>query len=126
MADDKGMTLVELLVVVGVVGMLAGLVVVSINPRAHMNAAAEARAKGSVARVASAVVACISANNGSEALCNTWAKLYNGGFVQLANQPAGVVVGTGCVSMEEAVSQFCKYQTITEKVDCNQATACTP
>jgi hypothetical protein len=112
LVGNEGMTLVEL------------LVVVSINPRSHTAMALEARAKNNVSSVAEAVVACIAARSGDETLCDTWSKLYNGGFVSSATQPVGVIVGTGCVSAEEANSQYCKYQTSTEEVICNQASGC--
>jgi len=120
------MTLVELLVVVGIISVLTVLVVVSINPQSQTSMALEARARSNVSEVAKAMVACIAVNKGDETSCNTWADLYSGGFVSSATQPAGVVVGAGCVSAEEADSLHCKYQTSSEMVDCDQATACTP
>lgn len=120
------MTLVELLVVVGIISVLAVLVVVSVNPRAQTNAAVEARARSNVSGVAEAMAACITVNNGNEDDCNTWVELYDGGFVSSVTQPASIVVGTGCVSEEEADSKYCKYTTSTGKVGCDETSACTP
>ena len=122
--DGRGVTLVELLVVVAVIGILVGLVVVSINPREQMDAAAEARAKSNVLGVAKAMVACIAVNNGDESDCAAWDDLYDGDFVSSATQPAGIVVGTGCVSEEEADSEYCVYRTSTGRVDCDEAAGC--
>ncbi len=128
MVNQKGMTLVELLVVVAVVGILAGLVVVSINPRSQMDEAAEARARSNVSGVAKAMVACITVNNGNEALCDTWAKLDSGDFVSSDIQPTSIVVGAGCVSEEEAEEEtgprYCVYRTTIGKVTCNEVSEC--
>ncbi len=123
--NNKGFTLIELLVVIAILGILMGVVIVGINPTARLNEATEAQAKANTQQIATAMEACITKNLGAEASCNTWAKLLAGNFVKAATAPAGVVIGTGCVSAAEASSQYCKYETTTGVTACNVATACT-
>ena len=122
--NNKGFTLIELLVVIAILGILMGAVIVGINPTKRMEEATEAAAKQNVAQVAPAMEACITKNLGSEAACNTWTELYNGGFVKAAAAPSGIVVGTGCVSSPEAGTDHCKYMTASGQVVCG-TTACT-
>lgn len=121
----NGFTLVELLVVVAIVGVLLGVVVLALNPAERLNEAAEAKARSDVQQIAAAMEICIAHKDyASETNCNTWAKLYGGGFVQASAAPSGVTIGTGCVSAPEASSQYCKYTAATGVTKCDEAAGC--
>lgn len=122
---ENGFTLVELLVVIAIVGVLLGVVVLALDPAARLNEATEATARSNVQQIAAAMEACIAHKDyASETNCNTWTKLYGGGFVQASTAPLGVTIGTGCVSAPEASAQYCKYTTATGVTKCGEAAGC--
>jgi len=62
---NKGFTLIELLVVIAVLGILASVVLVAINPGERINEANDAGKKSDVGQVATALESYFTNNNGS-------------------------------------------------------------
>ncbi len=71
--NNKGFTLVELLVVIAVIGVLMGIVVVVLNPAQILIRSRQGICKANVGRVCEASAACYVAM-GSVASCDTPAK----------------------------------------------------
>jgi len=65
MRNIKGFTLIELLVVIAVLGILASVVLVAINPGERINEANDAGKKSDVGQVATALESYFTNNNGS-------------------------------------------------------------
>lgn len=65
MRNLKGFTLIELLVVIAVLGILASVVLVAINPGERINEANDAGKKSDVGQVATALESYFTNNNGS-------------------------------------------------------------
>ncbi|MBM4402498.1 MAG: type II secretion system protein [Candidatus Cloacimonetes bacterium] len=96
--NKKGFTLIELLVVIAVLGILASVVLVAINPTKRMQEARGAGKKNDVGQVALAVEACYTKNEGvyggtGKIDCSdesATGALYTNGF--LKRVPSGVTV----------------------------------
>ena len=87
--NTKGFTLIELLVVIAVLGILAAVVLVAIDPRERINEANDAGAKNDVSQVATALESCFTNNSGSYTSC-TLANLASQGY--LKRQPSGITI----------------------------------
>lgn len=85
----NGFTLIELLVVIAVLGILAAVVLVAIDPRERINEANDAGSKNDISQVATALEACFTNNSGSYATC-TLANLQSSGY--LKRQPSGITI----------------------------------
>lgn len=73
--NNKGFTLVELLVTIAIIGVMMGAVIVAINPAKRLADARDADGKTKVAAVASAMEACYTVKLGSYVNCDTTANL---------------------------------------------------
>lgn len=62
---NKGFTLIELLVVIAVLGILAAVVLVAINPQARIQDARNSGVKSDIGQIGSALEAYFTENNGS-------------------------------------------------------------
>ena len=87
--NTKGFTLIELLVVIAVLGILAAVVLVAIDPRERINEANDAGAKNDVSQVATALESYYTNNSGSYTGA-TLAGLVSSGYLKRA--PSGVTV----------------------------------
>lgn len=122
---NTAVSLVEVLVVVALLGILCAAVVVTIDPFGKAASAKAARAKEDLSRIGAWMEGCIINSGQDLTACNTWQKLYNGGFVSTSVQPAGIVIGDGCVSEAEAGGFYCRYQT-GGSVTCGESAPCAP
>lgn len=128
---NRGFTLIELLVVIAVLGILAAVVLVAINPAERINSANDAKAKTHVNETATAIETCYTdqgvKNPGTGyANCNTNAELTTGGYVK--TMPPNV---TACASGTEVIGEAClstgntyKYNTATGTYTENTGPAC--
>lgn len=90
---NKGFTLIELLVVIAVLGILAAVVLVAINPTARIQDARNSGVRSDIGQVGTAIEAYFTENNGSypAALSNLTA---DDQLKQLPSLPSGR--DTGC------------------------------
>ena len=86
----RGFTLIELLVVIAVLGILASVVLVAINPAERLAEATDSGTKSDVSQVATAVESCFTNNSGSYANCLDLGGLVTSGYLKL--EPAGVLI----------------------------------
>lgn len=88
---QKGFTLIELLIVIAIIGILAALVLVGIDPLDKINAANDSKVQRDINALANAVEAYAVANNGSylspSGLAIKQADLVNAGELKLALKP---------------------------------------
>lgn len=91
----KGFTLIELLVVIAVLGILAAVVLVAINPSERINEANDAGVKNDVSQVASAVESCFTNNEGEYDNCLTGTALTGSGYLKLMPSGASINPTTG-------------------------------
>jgi prepilin-type N-terminal cleavage/methylation domain-containing protein len=74
--NTKAFTLIELLLVIGILAIIIGLVLAVINPQRQRQRAAEGVARGNLAKVCQAIVACQSSlTTFNSALCDSWAEV---------------------------------------------------
>lgn len=78
---QKGFTLIELLVVIAVLGILASVVLVAINPGERINEANDAGKKNDVGQVAVALESYFTNNNGTYTGA-TSSTLVSGGYLK--------------------------------------------
>ncbi len=71
--NEKGFTLVELLIVIVIIGILAGLVITIINPRRMQMRSGHSIIRANVGRACQAIIACASSTTTPETSCNTGA-----------------------------------------------------
>jgi prepilin-type N-terminal cleavage/methylation domain-containing protein len=99
--NKTGFTLIELLVVIAVLGILASVVLVAINPAERINEANDSGVQSDVSQVATAVEACFTQKaTGYYDDCNTPTELTGGGF--LKNAPSvtiGPATGTSIADL---------------------------
>ena len=86
---NRGFTLIELLVVIAVLGILAAVVLVAINPAQRFAEANDSGVKSNLASVAQALESCGTTNTGDYSTC-TQANLTTNGF--LKQVPSGITV----------------------------------
>ncbi|PJA39332.1 hypothetical protein CO180_01000, partial [candidate division WWE3 bacterium CG_4_9_14_3_um_filter_41_6] len=82
---QKGFTLIELLVVIAVLGILAAVVLVAIDPGARIDEANDAGIRSDVSQVATAVEVCFTsqaASGGDYTDCSTGALLTAGNYLK--------------------------------------------
>lgn len=98
--DSKGLTLVELLVVIAVIGVLATIVTTSINPQEQVRAANDTKRKTMVNTLAKAVAAYSINNNGSFPTAADWmAKItLDGSVIQVAPEKIPAATGQECTT----------------------------
>jgi len=60
LANSYGFTLVELLVVIGIVAIISTVAVIAINPAARINSAKDAKASTNVKQIGSMLESCVS------------------------------------------------------------------
>src|SRR3989338_11562885 len=92
---QQGFTLIELLVVIAVLGILAAVVLVAIDPGARIDEANDAGVRSDVSQVATAVETCFTASAGSGGGyddCNTGALLTAGSFLKSTSILATVTI----------------------------------
>jgi len=113
MSGRKGFTLIELLVVIAVLGILASVVLVAINPSERIKEASDTGIKNNVSQVATGAEACYTNNEGDYDNCDTTAELLSGSYlkrdlgtdgVDMAQSTGGEVVVWGLL---EAASTTC-------------------
>lgn len=87
----QGFTLIELLVVIAVLGILAAVVLVAIDPGARIDEANDAGTRSDVAQIATAVETCFTskaATNGDYLGCDTDNELTAGNYLKSAGMLA--------------------------------------
>ncbi len=93
----KGFTLIELLVVIAVLGILASVVLVAINPSERIKEARDTGVKSDVDQVMQAVQACYTqqaASGGDYHDCNTLSELETLGYLKSASAMSGVTIAS--------------------------------
>lgn len=95
----KGFTLIELLVVIAVLGILASVVLVAINPSERINEANDSGVKNDVSQVATAVESYYTNNSGDYTGANgITTALVTPGYLKLAPSGITVTVASGGAS----------------------------
>lgn len=83
----KSFTLIELLIVIAVIGILAGVIIAVINPQKQFKRAREGVMRANLAKVCSTIVACQSSLiTWDTNYCDTWNEI---GVIAPDGQPAG-------------------------------------
>lgn len=95
-----GFTLIELLVVIAVLGILASVVLVAINPAERMKEATDSGIKNDVSQVATAVESCFTNNTapatqGTYSGCLTTAALSTSGYLKRTVPSVTITPATG-------------------------------
>ncbi|MCA9391852.1 type II secretion system protein [candidate division WWE3 bacterium] len=94
MFNKKGFTLIELLVVIAVLGILASVVLVAINPAERIKEAQDSGVRSDVSQVATAIESCYTGtatgSGGDYDNCDDSTELTNGGYLKLF--PSGVSI----------------------------------
>lgn len=91
---EKGFTLIELLVVIAVLGILASVVLVAINPSERINEANDAGVKNGVSQVATGIESYYTNNSGSYTGV-TAATLVSQGYLKRAPDGVTLTVNAG-------------------------------
>lgn len=110
----KGFTLVELLIVMGIMAVLAAGIIVTINPADKIKAANDAATQNNVGQSATAAQAFAARNGGGYPVSVT--NLVDNGDLTMA--PAGVTVTgqpAGCTVAAENCTSVIVYGTLTSK-----------
>ena len=111
----KGFTLIELLIVIAILGVLAVVVLVAINPVQQLARTRDAGRKSSVAQIGHAVAAYYTARNGAYTPVATWStELGPTGSGELSNIPAEVayaVSGTAACTTNVINGTWCYNMT---------------
>ncbi|NTV31174.1 prepilin-type N-terminal cleavage/methylation domain-containing protein [candidate division WWE3 bacterium] len=100
--NTKGFTLIELLVVIAVLGILAAVVLVAIDPRERINEANDAGAKNDVSQVATALESLYTNSNGSYTGA-TLAGLVSSGYLKRA--PSGITITVNAGGTQAHISK---------------------
>ena len=93
----KGFTLIELLVVIAVLGILASVVLVAINPSERINEANDSGKKNDVSQIATELESYFTNNQGSYTGA-TSTTLVSGGYLKRYPTTSTVVIATGGAS----------------------------
>ncbi|NCS32417.1 type II secretion system protein [bacterium] len=98
---QQGFTLIELLVVIAVLGILAAVVLVAIDPGARIDEANDAGVRSNVSQVATAVETCFTAAAGSGGDyddCNDSTELIAGKFLKAAGILTDVTISVNAAN----------------------------
>ena len=90
-------TLIELLIVIVIIGILAGVVLAVINPAQQITRAKQSVIRGAIVKACLAHKSCMAANNDVDAQCDTAVKAgYNFSSIDTASglfSPSGTATG---------------------------------
>lgn len=116
--NKKGFTLIELLVVIAVLGILAAVVLVAINPAERLRAARDAGAKSDIGQIATALEAYFTDNNGTyPSTAQTLTILATDNYLK---QVPAIPAGSGSL---DATYQYAPYEA--DGTTCGGAVTCT-
>ncbi len=119
----RGFTLIEMLVTIAVISVIAGAIIVGINPAQRIRDAQNSKGKQDTRSIAGSVEACLSYVNPSTyvvnviANCDTGAELVSGGFAR--SVPSTLTINANataiCASSQgESATVNWKYYTATQ------------
>lgn len=112
---SKGFTLIELLIVIAVIGVLAAVVLVAIDPGEQFARGEDSGRKTSVSSLGKAIQAYYTINNNypPQAAWNT-TLISSGELKTFPTNPAGVTAP--CAAPGVAIQEFCYKSTVTDAV----------
>lgn len=88
---SKAFTLIELLLVIGILAIIIGIVLAVVNPQRQRQRASEGVARGNLAKVCQAIIACQSSlTTFDSAKCDSWAEIGTTGSAA-PDKPVGAV-----------------------------------
>jgi prepilin-type N-terminal cleavage/methylation domain-containing protein len=90
--QEKGFTLVELLIVIAIIAILVIIALIAIDPIQRIHDANDRAAASDVRQVATAFEGCVARNNADVAVCDTQGEMNGGaaGAPWVRNWPTGV------------------------------------